>query len=502
MRRAVTLALVVVLLLSAARSPAAEPAPLEFRLAFDLAALDGPFTGRVFVMLTRQNSGELPSGISWFRPEPVFARDVTGWKPGERLTIDGSALAFPTPLKELPKGDYYVSAVMDRDLGGISFSAGEGNVYAKAARHTLDPAVSGPVALKLDRVYKARPFAETDTVKLVDIESVLLTKFHGRPMRMRAGVVLPPSFAKEPERRYPVVYSVPGFSGNHLGALRAGRAWDLGDGVEAVYVVLDPSCRLGHHVFADSANNGPVGSALVQELIPHIERIYRDHGAPGARFVTGGSSGGWSSLWLQVTYPHVFGGVWSIAPDPVDFRDFQRVDLTRPGANLFFEADEKLRPLSRAGRTPPLLFKSFSDMETVMGHGGQLESFEAVFSPRGPDGKPRRLWDRTTGAIDPEVAKSWEPYDIRLKLERNWVTLGPKLAGKLHVYMGDVDTFYLDGATRLLQKSLRDLGSDAAVELFPGRDHGTIGLAVRSRVREEMAEAYRKWQASEASQKR
>src|SRR5207248_1904303 len=134
---------------------------------------------------------------SWFRPEPVFAKDVTNWKPGEPLTIDDTALAFPKKLRELTKGDYYVAAVLDRNLGGISFSASPGNVYAKAARHPLDPAATGPVELKLDRVSKPRPFPETDTVKLVDIDSPLLTKFHGRPMRQRAGVVLPPSFAKE-----------------------------------------------------------------------------------------------------------------------------------------------------------------------------------------------------------------------------------------------------------------------------------------------------------------
>jgi S-formylglutathione hydrolase FrmB len=287
------------------------------------------------------------------------------------------------------------------------------------------------------------------------------------------------------------VYNVPGFGGTHFGGARA-RPWESG-GVEAIYVVLDPSCRLGHHVFADSANNGPCGEALVKELIPHIETKFRAHGVSGARYVTGGSSGGWSSLWLQVAYPDFFGGVWSIAPDPVDFRDFQRVDLTQAGANLFYEDYDKLRPLSRAGRGEAMYFKTFSEMEAIMGHGGQLESFEAVFSPRGPDGKPRRLWDRTTGTIDTEVAKAWEPYDIRLKLERNWTTFGPKLAGKLHVYTGDVDTFYLDGAARLLQKSLRDLGSDAVVEMFPGRDHGTIGMAVRDRIRQEMAAAYQKW---------
>ena len=121
-----------------------------------------------------------------------------------------------------------------------------------------------------------------------------------------------------------------------------------------------------------------------------------------------------------------------------------------------------------------LFYEPFSDMEDVMGRGGQLGSFEAVFSPRGPDGRPRKLWNRTTGAIDPEVAKAWEAYDIRLILERNWTTLGPKLGGKIHVVTGGMDTFYLEGAAQLLKDSLAQLKSDAVVEIIPGRDHGTV----------------------------
>jgi S-formylglutathione hydrolase FrmB len=261
-----------------------------------------------------------------------------------------------------------------------------------------------------------------------------------------------------------------------------------------LYVVLDPSCRLGHHVFADSANNGPYGRALIEELIPHIENKYRAVGAAGARFVTGHSSGGWSSLWLQTTYPDQFGGVWSTAPDPVDFRDFQRIDLTRTGANMFTDERGERRPIARRNKKPVLFYKGFSDMEVVMGHGGQLASFEAVFSPRGTDGKPRLLWDRSTGAVDAEVAKSWERYDIRLTLERNWKTLGAKLGGKLHVYMGEEDTFYLEGAAKLLRESLKTLGSDAVVELFPGKNHGTLmDKAMRERIAREMAAAYRRW---------
>jgi hypothetical protein len=308
---------------------------------------------------------------------------------------------------------------------------------------------------------------------------------------MKAGVILPPSFTKEPERKYPVVYEIPGFGGDaSFARMMAGsRPGVLAGGVEVVWVVLDANCRLGHHVFADSANNGPVGQALIEELIPYIEGKFRIVGEPSKRLVTGHSSGGWSSLWLQVTYPEVFGGCWSTSPDPVDFRDFQKVNIYDPGANLFTDTGGNPRPLSRPVGGKRLGFKSFSDMERVMGRGGQLGSFEAVFSPRGPDGKPRELWDRDTGAIDPKVAKAWQKYDIRLVLERNWKTLGPKLAGKLHVWMGEEDTFLLEGATKLLKKSLAGLGSDAQVELFPGKTHSLVDGRLRQRMKAEMANA-------------
>jgi hypothetical protein len=398
-------------------------------------------------------------------------------------------------LSKLKPGDYAIQAVMDFDRG-ISYSTTSGNIYGKAKLQKLDPAQTGPVSLKLDQFYKEREFVETDNVKLVDIKSELLTKFHGREMHLRAGVVLPASFATMKDKRYPVIYEIPGFGGNHFMAF--GRARNKATevaGEEFVYVVLDPSCRLGHHVFADSANNGPCGQALIEELIPQIEKQFRVIGKLGARFVTGHSSGGWSSLWLQVTYPEFFGGVWSTAPDPVDFRDFQRIDLTNANENMFIEADGKHRPLARREGKPSVYYQAFSDMEVVMGHGGQLGSFEAVFSPRGADGKPKQLWDRQTGAIDKEVAKAWEAYDIRLIMERNWKTLGPKLSGKVHVYMGGDDTFYLEGATKLLQQSQKMLRSDAVIEIFPGKDHGSLmDNKMQARIKEEMAAQFHRFQ--------
>lgn len=313
--------LALVLVLVAAPVSAAEP--LSFKLTFDKAALDQPFTGRVYVLI-RTRPASVEGAMNWFRPEPGLAKDVTNWKPGEPLVLGADAISFPGPLADLKPGKYHVLAVMDRDLGGRDFAASPGNVHSKSVEVELDSKTTGIVELKLDQVKQAREFKETNFVKLVDIPSPLLTRFHGKPMRLRAGVALPPSFAKEPDRKFPVVYEITGFGGNHhfaFGSVK--RAADVG-GTEMIWVVLDADCRTGHHVFADSENNGPVGRALVDELIPHLEKTYRGN---GVRFTTGHSSGGWSSLWLQVAYPETFHGCWSTAPDPVDFRDFQKVNV-------------------------------------------------------------------------------------------------------------------------------------------------------------------------------
>jgi hypothetical protein len=257
--------------------------------------------------------------------------------------------------------------------------------------------------------------------------------------------------------------------------------------------MLDPSCPLGHHVFADSANNGPRGQSLVEEFLPAFDQQFRSIPKPTARFVTGHSSGGWSSLWIQVTYPEHFGGVWSTAPDPVDFREFQRINLYAPDENMYSSTDGKPRPLARIGGQVRLWYKGFADMEWALGPGGQLHSFEAVFSPRGEDGKPQLVWDRETGKVFTDVAKTWSKYDIRLILESSWKDLEPKLRGKLHVFMGDQDTFYLEGSTVLLKQSLAQLGSDARIEIMAGRDHfNLLPPELQDRIRSEMVAAFLK----------
>jgi S-formylglutathione hydrolase FrmB len=478
------------LIVAALCASCAHADPLEFHLTFDKKALGTAFTGRAYVMLFAKDTKDLRPGPDWMHPEPFFSRDVKNVKAGEIIVIDKRDAGYPVTLDKVKAGTYTVQAVIDLAPGSHSFSRAPGNVYT-IERLKLDPASSGAVKIHLDQVYKEAPFKETDRVKLMEVQSKLLTAFHKRPTKLRASVALPDSFAKG-KKTYPVVYEIPGFSGTHrsLEWVMFRKAWKI-DGVEVIHVMLDPDCHHGHHVFADSANNGPVGKALVEELIPALEKKFRGVGKPEGRFVMGHSSGGWSSLWLQVAYPDFFGGCWSTAPDPVDFRDFQRIDLYRDGENMFTDGKGNQRPLARSGGKPVLWYKSFSDMEEVMGHGGQLASFEACFSERGKDGQPKRLWDRKTGKIDTDVAKSWEKYDVRLILEKEHKTLGPKLKGKLHVYAGGKDTFYLDGAVRLLKASQEKLKSDAKIEVFEDQDHSSLlrdeKLDLLGRVGREMA---------------
>jgi S-formylglutathione hydrolase FrmB len=447
------------------------------------------------MVLMTARFGEPRRGPNWFRPEPFYAWDVRDWKAGETRTLPGTPTAtFPGPITALPPGSYRVQMVLDRNLGGRDFSNAPGNGYSKVANLKVEAGKPWTLDVVIDQVVLETPLKDLERVKLFEMPSPRLTAFHGRPISMRGGVILPAAWSTEPERKFPVVYEITGFGGNHRSAwgMSLGNP-SLVDGEQTIRVVLDADCPTGHHVFADSANNGPVGAALVEEFIPALEAKFRGLGRPGSRLVTGHSSGGWSSLWLQVAYPDTFGGCWSTAPDPVDFRDFQRINIYRPGEKMFEDADGKPRPIARRGATPMLWYRGFSDMEEVMGRGGQLASFEAVFSPRGPDGKPAKLWDRRTGAIDLAVAKSWERYDISLILERNRAALAPKLKGKLHVYMGDLDTFYLEGATRLLGERIRDLGYDAKVELFPGKDHGSLMTQdMRTRIAREMAATIRR----------
>ncbi len=480
-------------IVTAAGGVAPEFAAPEFAVTFSRAIREQPFSGRVYLFFSRQTQ-EPRRGPNWFHPEPFLSLDVTDWQPGEELRLsprtDG-VLTFPRDFSDIRLRGYHVQAVARFNPHSRQVGTGPGNGYSDVERVSAD---DSPLSLTIGRIIRDQPFGETEWTKLLRVRSALLSDFYGRDVFLQGAVVLPAGYRDHPQRKYPTIFTVPGFGGTHHRARRQNPVLEQNErGVEFFRIMLDPSCPLGHHVFADSANNGPVGEALVTEFLRAFDRQFRSIPEARARFLTGHSSGGWSTLWLQVAYPDVFGGVWSTAPDPVDFRDFQRINLYRPDENMYVGPQGERRPIAQHNGRPVLSYDDFAWMEHVLGPGGQLHSFEAVFSPRGPDGTPLRLWDRETGIIDTDVARSWEPYDLRLQLERRWDGLASRLQGKLHVFMGSEDTFLLDGATRLLKESLKNLHSDAVVEIHPGKDHSTLMTSqLRDRIRREMTDAFLK----------
>jgi S-formylglutathione hydrolase FrmB len=419
-----------------------------------------------------------------FIPDNIWmaATEVTNFAPGQTIEFNPDLKAYPHPFSQARPGAYQIMALLDTDHSYGYSGQNEGDLCSPVIKlRNLTPARGGPVALVLNRRTEAAfKVADTESIKLFEFQSQLLTTFWKRPVVMRAGVVLPPSYHNSPRRAYATLYRIHGFGGDHTAAWQEGealsQAMSAGKAAEMIHVFLDGSFQTGHHLFADSASNGPWGRALVEEFIPHLEERFRLIARPEARFLTGHSSGGWSTLWLQINYPDFFGGAWSTAPDPVDFRSFIGIDAT-PGSsdNAYRTRDGRPRNLARIGGREVLSIEEFARQEAVKGEpGGQLAAFEWVWSPQGPDGRPLRLFNRETGELNQEVQRAWQQYDIRAILEKNWARLGPRLRGKVHVIVGGEDTFHLEAAVARLCDLLRRQGSDATCEIVPGRDHDNL----------------------------
>ncbi len=455
------------------RAIASQDDSLRFEVILDESVAEEPVTARVYVMFGLPDTGSPPSrGPNWFNPQPMFAIDAEDWVPGTPIIIDDQATGFPGTLETIEPGRYAIQAVVRLNQDSHAIGA-PGNARSSVIQREINPATDGLIRLIADEVIAPRPFPESDRIKLIEFRSDLLSDFYHREIRHRAAIVLPEG-ELEPTERRPTIYIIPGFGGNHFNALVLSRVPSFGYGNDFNRVVLDPDCYHGHHVFADSATNGPRGKALIEELIPYIEAHYPAIAEPAARLLNGHSSGGWSSLWLQINYPEYFGGTWSTSPDPVDFHHFQTANIYADDPNMFVDRLGNRLPIARRGTVPVLFTDDFSKLEEVIGEGGQLRSFEAVFSPLDKSSRAAKLWDRRTGAIDPKIANAWRNYDIREILDDEWDRLGPLLEGKIHIWMGDIDTFYLDAATKQLKKTLAELGSDAPVVIVPGADHGSV----------------------------
>ena len=468
------------------------------KASYSSSVFNESFTGYVIAYLSKENRSPKDGavGFKYFPSFAVFAKNI---KPGESVTIDDNANAYPCALSDIERGDYYLQIVWDRNLGGRSIAETPGNLFNPAAKIHITKDLKTVFNIVATKVIPAvEVFKETEFVKELKAPSSILSKFHNKSMTVDAAIILPKEYYKEPQRKFPVLYVVSGYGGNYhrySGDSIPGLAIDT---IPVIRVFLDGNCSLGHSVYTNSDNNGPWGDALTGEFIPLLEMKYRCN---GAKLLTGHSSGGWSVLWLQTQYPRVFDGCWSSAPDPVDFRNFQKVNLYED-KNIFYDKDSSLRLVATvAGSIPWATMKSVYQMENIVSRGEQMHSFNAVFSKKGSNGKPQNICNSTTGEIDPAVVTQWKKYDISLYLRSNWEQIKVSLDGKIRISVGTGDNFLLNHAVVMLETEMKKLNSTFKFAYYPG-DHFTVSTPLyRKEGYQFLAQKYMEWLAKPSEKK-
>ncbi len=460
--------------------------PVRFEVSFPAAVSPGPITGRVYVMISRSAEREPRLQLNQVDGIPFFGRDVDRVAPGAVTVIDDSIPGYPVAsLREIPPGEYSVQAFVnvysefkradghvvwmhDDQWEGQRWETSPGNLYSTPQKIRVDASTGYRIALSADQ--KIPPVvlpADTRYVKRFKVQSPMLTKFWGRPVFIGATVLLPRTYDEE-AIAYPVLYMQGHFSLTAPLGFREGsdtyQAWMKDDFPRMVVVTFQhPNPYYDDSYAVNSANVGPYGDALMQELIPEVETRFRVIREPYARLLAGGSTGGWEALALQLFHPDFFGGTWCYCPDPVTFSGYEGVDVYKD-ENAFYKQHEWYRVATPNIRDtfgePQITVQQKVQFELVSGtkgrSGKQMDIWSAVFGPVGADGYFQPLIDPRTGVIDRGVANYWkEHYDLLAYMQRNWATLGPKLVDKLYIYVGDMDTYQLDKGVVLLDQWMK-----------------------------------------------
>ncbi len=487
--------------------------PLRFGLSFPQERSEAPLDGRMLLMISNNNDREPRFRINdGANTQLIFGIDVEGLAPADEAVIDGDVLGYPLEsLAEIPPGEYWVQGLLHRyetfhradghvvklpmDRGeGQHWNRAPGNLYSAPQRLYIDPASDKTISISLNQEIGAvAPPKDTKYIKHVKIQSKLLTEFWGRPMYLGAVVLLPYGFDEHPEARYPLVVNHGHFPSTFGGfretppdpdlepqyserfrlegynriqqahAYEFYQEWTGPDFPRFVIIKVQHANPFYDDSYAvNSANLGPYGDAIMHELVPYVEETFRCIGEGWARFTYGGSTGGWEALAVQVMYPDDFNGCFAACPDPIDFRAYTVVNIYQD-KNAYY-VDEQWKRTPRPGQRNHLghvssTLEQTNLRELVLGthsrSGAQWDIWEAVYSPVGDDGYPKRIWDKRTGEIDHDVAEYWrENYDLRYIMQRDWKTLGPKLKGKIHIYCGTMDNYYLNNAVVLTEAFL------------------------------------------------
>lgn len=510
MKNLIFLLLASLLLYSCSKT---ESSRTEFIVTIEKSLQEEVSDGRLLLFIADNNDSDPRlQARDGYLSQQVFGIDVNNWQAGSSQLINTEVFGYPVKsLSDLPAGKYYIQALFHRyetfnlstghsvklpmDRGeGQNMNQAPGNLYSKVMELEIDPSLSAKIELQLSEVIPAVAEPEdTKYIKHIKMESKLLSEFWGRPMHLGAHILLPEGFEEHPEARYPICISHGHFPSDfgsfsteepkksenpeynerfdlydypyvqEKAAYDFYKQWTSKDFPRMIIIEIQHQNPYYDDSYAvNSANLGPYGDALTYELIPYIESEFRGIGEGWSRFLYGGSTGGWEALAVQVLYPDEYNGCFAACPDPIDFRAYTQVNIYEDKNGYYKEGP--FSKLDFPGHRDYLghissTIKDQNYLEMVKGtnsrSGGQWDIWQAVYSPQGDDGYPKPIWDKLTGEIDKDVAEYWkENYDLRNILERDWETLGPKLEGKIHIYCGDMDNYYLNNAVYLMEEFL------------------------------------------------
>ncbi|WP_242155694.1 alpha/beta hydrolase-fold protein [Aestuariivivens sediminis] len=461
---------------------------LEFEIIQRLWVGDSHMeNGRLFIIFSKEEPKSIFNGIQYpdLRMNPVFGVDISDWKTDTPLRIEGNNL-YGFPIKniiELQTGNWYIYALF-KSFDSHGKIMEEEQIYSEPVLINIDSSnKTQHFQLSLDKTVGSATLPDDKKhFKYESISSRLLTDFWKKPMSVRFQVALPKSYYSDLEKEYPLLVMIGGFGERFYNKIISEKELLDESTPEMVIILLDSKAPFGDSYQMNSSNNGPYGDALVTEVIPYIESKYRCIGNSTSRFLTGTSTGGWASLALQVFYPEFFNGVWSTCSDPVDFRQMELMNIYED-KNAFINRHGLERPGMRdINGEPRYTLRTEIWAENILGiensyhnSGGQWGSWNAVFSPKDTiTGLPRMIFHPETGVLDKNVAEAWKKYDLRLFLSENWDELGFKLQGKLHIWMGTADSYYLNNAMVLFDRFLKSTSnpkSDAEINFICGEGH-------------------------------
>lgn len=513
----------------------------NIQLSINEGLLDSPTSGRVVVLFAPagtdpledtdvSNSAELFYGNNVFE---IDSGDFIQLSKGDGYATDTGVWGFPNiSLNGIQPGYYTVQAFLnqyetvtrsDGSTVSVRFPCGDGTAIVNGPGSLMTTAKNVTISktpqnikLAFSNITAAIDFngteiggcsqgnyEDTNNLKNVKIRSEVLSKFWNRDMYVGATVLLPHGYnASDNSTRYPVLYHQNHWSGG-AGAYGYGSnktftsIWDSGiipgrnnitaerETPKLIMVTFRHETPFYDDSYAvNTANLGPYGDALNDELIPHIESLFHTIPSAYARIQDGGSTGGWESAANLVFRPDLFGACFSSYPDSLSFYKHQDIPLytasnayTRKDGSKIFSIRENIN----GTLTDVTTVEQENHWELTFGTSSrsalQWDVWNTVFGVQGLNGYPLEPWEKVTGEIYPGAVEFWKSMDLTEHILSNWdggKNLGKVLKERMFIYVGSWDNYFLNEGVMEFQKRVEAKGGEgwANVTILDEKPHG------------------------------